>query len=195
MSVKHALLALLATGPASAYALRRDFEASTARSWPLNIGQVSQTLQRLERDGLVERVAGQTGQAEPFRLTEAGRAELDGWWYTPLERLQPSRSELVMKLAMAVVVPGVDRARLIQRQRAATMRALHDFTRLKAEPPTQTGDADDLVWFLVLENHIYAAESELRWLDTIESALLRYAARLGEPDEAEPGVVAEEVAR
>ncbi len=190
MSVKHALLALLAHGPASTYALKRDFEATTANSWPLNIGQVYTTLQRLERDGLVERTEPRPadGQAEPFQITEAGRADLTSWWYTPLERLQPSRSELVMKLAMAVVVPGVDRARLIQAQRSATMRALHDFTRLKTDPPAAhagTRSAESLVWFLVLENHIYAAESELRWLDTIEAAILRHEGE-GRPTDSGP---------
>ncbi len=182
MSVKHALLALLANGAASTYALKRDFEATTGSSWPLNIGQVYTTLQRLERDGLVERTepSPEDGQSEPFRITDGGRAELRSWWYTPLERLQPARSELVIKLAMAVVVPGVDRVRLIQAQRSATMRALHDFTRLKQDPPAQqassAGSAESLVWFLMLENHIYTAEAELRWLDTIEAAILRHEA-------------------
>lgn len=56
MSVKHALLALLARGPAGTYQLRKDFESATGTTWPLNIGQVATTLARLERDGLVARL-------------------------------------------------------------------------------------------------------------------------------------------
>ncbi|SDN58710.1 Transcriptional regulator PadR-like family protein [Actinomyces ruminicola] len=56
MSVKHALLALLARGPAGTYQLRKDFESATGTTWPLNIGQVATTLARLERDGLVTRL-------------------------------------------------------------------------------------------------------------------------------------------
>ncbi|MBM6978120.1 MAG: PadR family transcriptional regulator [Actinomyces succiniciruminis] len=56
MAVKHALLALLARGPAGTYQLRKDFEAATGTTWPLNIGQVATTLARLERDGLVIRL-------------------------------------------------------------------------------------------------------------------------------------------
>ena len=54
MSVRHALLALLSDGPKYGLQLRHEFEARTGEVWPLNVGQVYTTLQRLERDGLVE---------------------------------------------------------------------------------------------------------------------------------------------
>ena len=54
MSVRHALLALLSEGPKYGLQLRHEFEARTGEVWPLNVGQVYTTLQRLERDGLVE---------------------------------------------------------------------------------------------------------------------------------------------
>ena len=57
MSVRHALLALLSDGPKYGLQLRQEFEARTGEVWPLNVGQVYTTLQRLERDGLVSRTA------------------------------------------------------------------------------------------------------------------------------------------
>ena len=54
MSVRHALLALLSEGPKYGLQLGQEFEARTGEVWPLNMGQVYTTLQRLERDGLVE---------------------------------------------------------------------------------------------------------------------------------------------
>ncbi len=54
MSVRHALLALLSEGPKYGLQLREEFEARTGEVWRLNVGQVYTTLQRLERDGLVE---------------------------------------------------------------------------------------------------------------------------------------------
>ena len=50
MSVRHALLALLSEGPKYGLQLRQEFEARTGEVWPLNVGQVYTTLQRLERD-------------------------------------------------------------------------------------------------------------------------------------------------
>ena len=60
MSVRHALLALLSEGPKYGLRLRQEFEARTGEMWPLNVGQVYTTLQRLERDGLVESDGGDT---------------------------------------------------------------------------------------------------------------------------------------
>ena len=53
MSVRHALLALLTEGPKYGLQLGQEFEARTGDVWPLNMGQVYTTLQRLDRDGLV----------------------------------------------------------------------------------------------------------------------------------------------
>jgi len=58
MSVRHALLALLSEGPKYGLQLREEFEARTGEVWPLNVGQVYTTLQRLERDGMVEALDG-----------------------------------------------------------------------------------------------------------------------------------------
>ena len=73
MSVRHALLALLSEGPKYGLQLREEFEARTGEVWPLNVGQVYTTLQRLERDGLVESDDdGQDGPQKGFRITAAG---------------------------------------------------------------------------------------------------------------------------
>ena len=164
MSVRQGMLALLADQPMHAYQLRQQFEQRTGGTWPLNMGQVSTTLDRLVRDGLVESRAGD--DVPQYTLSAAGRAELDGWWGTPVVRSSPTRDELAIKLALAVTVPGVDVVRLVQAQRTETLRALRDLTRLKAG----TG-ADDLAWSLVLDNLVFAAEAEIRWLDHVEARL------------------------
>jgi len=53
MSVRHALLAFLSEGPNYGLQLRQEFEEAR-RGVPLNVGQVYTTLQRLERDELIE---------------------------------------------------------------------------------------------------------------------------------------------
>ncbi len=172
MSVKHALLALLSWKPSTMYQLRKDFDASTGETWPLNIGQVSTTLQRLERDGLVEQDAALEGEPEPWRLTAGGLREVQEWWHSPVPRETPGRDELVIKLALAVTVPGVDVAELVQRQRSATLRVLHDITKAR-----RGVDEGDIAVRLVLDNHIFTTEAELRWLDDVEGTLLSAQAR------------------
>jgi DNA-binding PadR family transcriptional regulator len=178
MSVRQALLALLGEQPMYGAQLRSQFERRTGGTWPLNVGQVYQTLSRLERDGLVEA----TGAADDdgriaYRLTEAGRTAAATWWTTPVDRAEAPRDELVIKLALAVTVPGIDVAAVVQAQRTQTLRQLQDLTRLK-----QQADArNDLAWLLVLDNLVFAAEAEVRWLDHVESRLIRDRGRSARP--------------
>ena len=73
MSVRNALLALVSLQPAGVYRLKQMFEDQTCGAWPLNIGQVYQTMQRLERTGCVvshqETNAGR--DSEVFEITDA----------------------------------------------------------------------------------------------------------------------------
>src|ERR1700684_600182 len=72
MSVRHALLALLSEGPKYGLQLRHEFEERTGEVWPLNVGQVYTTLQRLERDGFIEAEEGDgAGSQKSYRLTAA----------------------------------------------------------------------------------------------------------------------------
>jgi len=178
MSIRHSLLALLEEGPRYGYQLRSEFEARTGATWPLNVGQVYTTLGRLERDGMVEPVreagVGADGDRQVFyRATDEGRAEVARWFERPVERSTPQRDELAIKLALAVTVPGVDVARVIQAQRTATLRVLQEYTRLKSQ--THPTDAKELAWMLVLDSLIFTAEGEVRWLDHSEARLSRAA--------------------
>src|SRR6266545_7007403 len=96
MSVRHSLLALLEQRPMYGYGLKGEFEAATGHVWPLNDGQVYTTLARLERDGLVEAGAGADGQ-KVYRLTDAGRRELDEWFLVPVVRDVVPRQELTVR--------------------------------------------------------------------------------------------------
>ena len=173
MSVRQALLALLEQGPMYGYQLRAEFERRTGSTWPLNVGQVYTTLTRLERDGLVAE-SGADGEGHVvYRVTDAGRDEVATWFTTPVERTQPPRDELAIKLALAVTVPGVDVGTVIQQQRSATMTALQDYTRLKRARPADLADPTDMAWTLVLDSLVFAAEAEVRWLDHCEARLRR----------------------
>lgn len=172
MSVKHSLLALLIDGPRYGAALRSDFEARTGHTWPLNVGQVYTTLGRLERDGLVtsqDRSASDDSTIA-YALTDAGRAEVERWWTSPVDRSGDSRDQLAIKLAMAVTVPGVDIGHVVQVQRVATIGRLQHLTRLKRSTRT---NSDDLPWTLVLDHMTFTAEAEVRWLDHVEALVRR----------------------
>src|SRR6187455_290113 len=124
MAIREGLLALLDEGPRHGYQLKTDFEAITGGVWPLNVGQVYTTLDRLERDGLVtshddpSRATG--GPQRTYALTAAGREELGSWWTaTPPTNDPPPRDELVLKVLMAIAVGPQHALTVITRQRTA----------------------------------------------------------------------------
>ena len=58
---------------------RHRLESRTGDVWPLNVGKVYTTLQRLERDGLVETDADGERSQKRYRITAAGARELADW--------------------------------------------------------------------------------------------------------------------
>lgn len=168
MSVKHALQALLLGGPRSASQLQQDFTAATTEVWPLNIGQVTQTLARLQRDQLVEQAGPQTGPSghvsETYRLTESGRREVDSWWLTPIKAAVSDRDELVTKVTLAAGNPDVDLLELLDTQRRALMDDLRELNRhARSLPLSRRTDR------LLYERRIFELEAQARWLDRVES--------------------------
>jgi DNA-binding PadR family transcriptional regulator len=154
--------------------LRSEFESRTGGTWPLNVGQVYTTLTRLERDGLVEGAGMADGEGRiAYRLTDKGQSEVQRWWAAPVDRSDTPRDELVIKLALAVTMPGVDVPRVVQTQRTATLRHLQDLTKLKRATSEDVGGRNELAWLLVLDNLVFATEAEARWLDHVESRLAR----------------------
>ncbi|MFE7597451.1 PadR family transcriptional regulator [Streptomyces sp. NPDC057494] len=181
MSIRHGLLALLERGPRYGSQLRTEFESRTGSTWPLNVGQVYTTLNRLERDGMVAQGGEDEAGHTLYAITDSGRAELRTWFEKPVDRTSPARDELAIKLAMAVGAPGVDIRNVIQSQRRHTVKAMQDYTRLKAQAllAVEGGGArerDDVAWLLVLEQLIFQTEAEARWLDHCESRLIRLSA-------------------
>lgn len=188
MSIRHGLLALLERGPRYGSQLRTEFESRTGSTWPLNVGQVYTTLSRLERDGLVVQDGEDDQGHSLYSISDEGRSELRSWFETPVDRSSPPRDELAIKLAMAVGAPGVDIRAVIQSQRHHTVKAMQDYTRLKAQALTDVpANRDEVAWLLVLEQLIFQAEAEARWLDHCEARLVRLAeAAATEPETAAP---------
>ena len=96
---RHSLLALLTQGPRYGYQLRSEFEERTGATWPLNIGQVYTTLDRLERDGLVEDTGddgeghreGDGHRSPPAGGSAVAVGEVGGHASKPKRRLLDSR--------------------------------------------------------------------------------------------------------
>jgi DNA-binding PadR family transcriptional regulator len=169
MTVRHALLALLSEGPKYGLQLRHEFEERTGEVWPLNVGQVYTTLQRLERDGLIESDGDEeVGPQKSFRITGTGTAELEAWLHTPPDLSSPPRDELVIKVLVAIRVPGVQVGEVIQRHRRHVIELMQEWTRVK-----RGAGADELSLPLVVDAELFRLDSVIRWLDAADARLRR----------------------
>jgi DNA-binding PadR family transcriptional regulator len=177
MTVRHALLALLSEAPKFGLQLREEFEAGTGEVWPLNVGQVYTTLQRLERDGLVESDADdKEGPQRGYRITRTGRKELAAWLRTPPDLALPPRDELVIKILVAVRMPGTDVHEVIQAHRRYLVQLMQRWTRIKEDD----GDSD-LGLTLAVDAEVLRLDALTRWLDAADGRIKRLAAETPTP--------------
>jgi DNA-binding PadR family transcriptional regulator len=178
VSIRHALLALLSGGPKYGLQLRQEFESRTGEVWPLNVGQVYTTLQRLERDGLVEAEDAESdeGPQKGFHITEEGAAELATWLHTPPDFSSPPRDELVIKVLVALELPGVDVHEVVQVHRRYLVELMQQWTRLKEDE-----SRFDLKFALVVDAELFRLDSLIRWLDSADGRLKRAASGVDAP--------------
>jgi DNA-binding PadR family transcriptional regulator len=165
--MRYPVLASLAASPAHGYEIKRGLEERFGSAVaPLNIGQVYTSLQRLQRDELVEDEEAREGGRDRrvYRLTPAGRQALEDWVGTSSGPTR-LRDDFFMKLVFARELGLADPAELIARQRAAYLRSLGELERVLAD-----GGADGTT-ALVIEGAALHLEADLKWLDRCEEVL------------------------
>ena len=169
MAVREGLLALLADKPRHGYDLRAEFEARTAELWRLNSGQVYTTLDRLERDGLVhadDDPDDPSGRRRLYRVTAAGRTELQSWLDAAGWSIEPQRDELLMKVLLVADDPA-GAASVIESHRLAVLERLQQLRQEQRHLP------DELAPQLVSDALVARLEADLHWLDRCEQRLAR----------------------
>jgi DNA-binding PadR family transcriptional regulator len=171
VSVRHALLALLSEGPKYGMQLKEEYEGATGDAWPLNVGQVYTTLQRMERDGLIESTdAGEDDRQKDYRITGRGRTELENWLTTPPGAGSPPRDELTTKVLVALRVQGIDVHDVIQAHRRQAVELMQQWTGFK-----QDEAALDLPFALMAEAELCRLEAVVKWLDIADRQVERAA--------------------
>jgi len=171
MSVRYALLGLLAQQPRHGYELRAAFEALVGgkENWDLKPAQVYSTLARLEESGLVaeEAIEKEAGpEKRVYAITEAGRDDLYGWFAAAVAG-EHVRDEIFIKLMLSLTADGNLTRQVIHTQRAALYRDLHRVTEQRQAVDPSTG----LAHILLLDKTVMHLEADLRWLDMVEARL------------------------
>lgn len=153
---------MLAEGARQGYQVKTEFESMTGGVWTLNVGQVYTTLDRLERDGLVEVTV--EDDAKKYAITAPGHEELASWWNaTPLDQAPP-RDELMLKVLSAIEHGPKLALRVITNQRTALTAMLQ-----ARRQEMRAKDDGDVAARLVADALVMRAEADLRWLDMCEA--------------------------
>ncbi len=169
MAVREGLLALLVDGPRHGYQLKTEFEQATGKVWPLNVGQVYTTLDRLERDGLVH--VDDSDDQKLYRITGDGRDALGAWWTAVPVDEPPPRDELMLKVLMAIDHGPKHALEVITHHRSALLALLQ--RRRREARSEDTGLAGELV----ADALVVRAEADLRWLDRCEARITKQGTR------------------
>jgi DNA-binding PadR family transcriptional regulator len=190
MSVKHALLGILAESPAHGYDLKSRFEAKTGEFWELNYGQVYTTLDRLHKEGFVEYSEVEQDDKPDkkiYRITESGQQEFDTWRLAPI-KAEPRalRDELFLKLIFIEEEQSSHILRTIQSQQSVYMahmmtltnrkfeieeQAQHDMEKATSAEERQRVEHEKVISTLLIDVAIYHAEADIRWLRHCEAKL------------------------
>ncbi|WP_026425863.1 PadR family transcriptional regulator [Actinokineospora inagensis] len=165
MSIGHALLGLLETGPRHGYDLKRVYDERFGQDRPLAYGQVYSTLSRLLRNGLVEESGFEVGggpERKRYAITDAGVTDVSAWLITPENPQMYLQSALYTKVVLALM-SGRDAEEVLDAQRAAHLRSMRELTSRK-----QGGDLADQ---LICDHALFHLEADLRWLELTAARL------------------------
>src|SRR5262249_3424312 len=127
---------------------------------------------RLERDALVEATGEGERAQKQYRITSEGAQELSDWLRTPPELVPPPRDELVIKVLVALQVPGIDIQALLQVHRRHAIEVMQRYTRIKAEAAET-----DVPLALVADAELFRLEAIVRWLDAADVRLQQLPSR------------------
>ena len=172
MSVRYALLGLLAQRPRHGYELHAAFEAVMGgeANWDVKPAQIYSTLARLQDGGHVVEQATEADGGGPDRrvyaVTEMGQSDLAEWFGRPVER-EHQRDEVFAKLMLAISTGAASPRKIIRSQRARLFQELHALTAQRGKSDPKTG----LAHILLLESALMHLEADLRWLDMVEARL------------------------
>jgi DNA-binding PadR family transcriptional regulator len=171
MSVRHAVLGLLAQHPRHGYELRAAFQAliGDQENWEVKPAQIYTTLARLERGGLVAEDGIEQGAGPEKRiygLTPSGHRAL-GEWFASGIKPEHQHDEFFLKLMIGLVSGIADPFRLIQTQRVRLFQELHNLTDERGRADRST----ELAKILLLDKTIMHVEADIRWLDMMEGRL------------------------
>lgn len=188
MSLRHALLGVLAARPMSGYELSQFFDSSTGWVWTAPHSQIYPLLGKMQNDGAItseDQVRGTKLKRKVYSITPDGLAELTDWIATPHLPVGSRDPMLTQALLFDMVDPGraaevleafvAEQESIARRSREHSTRLLAKETPLlKERLRNRSPDDHDRIARLkahVFEGQAMVAETRAAWARA-EMALL-----------------------
>ncbi len=133
MSLKYAILSLLAHDPLTGYELMKLFDGSVGYFWHATHPQIYKELARLESAGdIVHRSVQQRGRPTKkiYSLSESGQRELLVWLRVPAAA-QRVKDEMMLKTFCCGLLDGSEALELLDRHRLLHQSRLHRYQELE----------------------------------------------------------------
>ena len=162
MSLRHALLGLLADRPHSGWQLLKHFEGSLAYAWPALHSQIYPELARLREAGLIEQTREGPRGAKEYSLTATGRDEVERWLrYTTPAR--SGRDEPLLRVFFLWLLRPDEAASYLDRE-AAYQRELLEGLADIATSSAPVG-AKEHAYRLALDYGLRVTRARLQWAE------------------------------
>ncbi|MFI9271734.1 PadR family transcriptional regulator [Kitasatospora sp. NPDC052896] len=163
MSLRHAVLGLLAETPSSGYDLLKRFESSLAMVWPAKQSQVYGELARLSEAGLIEVTGTGARNRREYGITDTGRAELQRW-LTESGGDSAYRSAALLRVFFLWTLPREEGAAYLK-EFARRNQDRHTFLESLRDGAEWAGDPAQVCEWLALEFGIRNSETTGQWAD------------------------------
>src|SRR6478735_5973034 len=167
MSLRYAVLGLLARRPSTGYELTQTFDRSLSTSWHAGHSQIYPELAKLEAAGLISLVGEGARRSKTYDITDAGRTELRRW-LVEAEPDRSQRSESGLRLFLTPLLDPADRRTTYERD---LVHVEDELTALEALQADQASAAEPEVFAPQVELGIRINTVLRDWLrEQIESA-------------------------
>jgi len=177
VSLKYAILSLLAHDPLTGYELMKLFDGSVGYFWHATHPQIYKELARLERAGeIAHRSVEQRGRPTKkiYSLSESGRAELLEWLRIPAST-QRVKDEMMLKTFCSGLLSDDDALELIRRHRELHEIKLQRYQELERflQSGLSVANRDRLGPYLTLLRGIRYERDYIGWCDEASKLLRR----------------------
>ena len=177
MSLKYAILSLLAHDPLTGYELMKLFDGSVGYFWHATHPQIYKELARLERAGqIAHRSVEQRGRPTKkiYSLSDLGRSELLEWLHVPAGT-QRVKDEMMLKTFCCGLLSDAEALGLVRRHRELHEVKLQRYQELERflESGLSTANRERLGPYLTLLRGIRYERDYIGWCDEATRLLRR----------------------